>query len=1270
MKMRGSLLVILSLVLVSLSAGLGQAQGPTPQGMVGTAFTYQGQLKQNGLPVSDTCDFHFSLWDAEVDGTQVGDTVALDAVLVSKGLFTVLLDFGPYAFNGDERWLGIEVRCPAGDGDYTPLTPRQSLTPTPYSIYAGSAPWGGLIGVPAGLGDGDNDTLAALMCAPGEVPKWDGAAWVCAPDDDTLRGLSCAVGQVVKWDGAAWVCADDAGPAYTAGAGLVLTGNEFSVTFAGTGVADTAARSDHNHDATYVNEGQPNAITSAMIWDGAVTVWDLRDKAVTTPKLDDSAVTADKMQDGAALAEILDDDGSGSGLDADLLDGQDSTAFAPVVHTHNAANIISGVLSTDRYSAYADLTAEGYLDNNAGTDLLTRDQADGRYLGTGSAWLLGGNAGTTAGTDFVGTTDAVSLTLAVSGTAAFRLEPNATSPNVIGGYSGNSVSPGVYAATIGGGGESGFPNRVTDHYGVVGGGYDNQAGDNAGIPSDKPYASVGGGGVNIASNWGTTVSGGVRNTASGFAATVGGGYEGAASGEYAVVSGGKGNIASDRSATVGGGRENTASDAFTTVGGGYHNDADQYATTVGGGLENIAGHSYATVSGGYSNLATGYASIIAGGYDNYASGWYATVPGGATNTAWGYFSFAAGRRAKANHDGAFVWADSTDADFASNAINEFAVRAGGGVRLVTGGAGATIDGSTVWNAGNDGSGSGLDADLLDGHDTAFFQQRVAGTCPAGSSIRVVNADGTVTCETDDTGSGWALTGNAGTNPLTNFVGTTDAVSLTLAVSGTAALRLEPNATSPNVIGGHPDNYVTAGAVGATIGGGGWTLNTNKVTDDYGTVSGGYFNRAGNGNAGTTDAPHATVGGGYVNTASNDFATVGGGSGNTASGAAATVPGGASNTASGLYSLAAGRRAKANNDGAFVWADSTDADFASTGNDQFLVRASGGVTLTTGAQSVATSGTDGHALVTDRPSLIEGPNPEQIALLRWYDAVKTGDTVSVGDKPHDMAFDGENVWVTNEGDNTVTIVRSYDGLVVHTIPAGAPYNLSAPFGIAYDGTHMWIVNMNSATVIKVRARDYAFIGSYTAAGNPRGIAFDGTYLWVANWGAGSVSRILASTGAVTTYSVAGVGNSPDHVAFDGTSIWVTMRYADKVIKMRPSDGAILASYSVGTGPEDLCFDGANIWVANLWSHNLTKLRASDGALLGTYAMPGGDEPEDVLFDGYYIWAIDKGNTDVVKFEARNGTVVGTYQVGGAPMALVFDGANVWVANYNDDTLQKL
>ena len=41
---------------------------------------------------------------------------------------------GPAAFDGYARWLGIAVRCPAGQGSFVPLGPRQAITPAPYAL--------------------------------------------------------------------------------------------------------------------------------------------------------------------------------------------------------------------------------------------------------------------------------------------------------------------------------------------------------------------------------------------------------------------------------------------------------------------------------------------------------------------------------------------------------------------------------------------------------------------------------------------------------------------------------------------------------------------------------------------------------------------------------------------------------------------------------------------------------------------------------------------------------------------------------------------------------------------------------------------------------------------------------------------------------------------------------------------------------------------------------------------------------------------------------
>jgi len=180
-----------------------------------------------------------------------------------------------------------------------------------------------------------------------------------------------------------------------------------------------------------------------------------------------------------------------------------------------------------------------------------------------------------------------------------------------------------------------------------------------------------------------TVGGGIGNTAGDNYATVGGGNDNTASEIYATVSGGGNNEANSYYTTVGGGQDNTASWTYATVAGGAYNTASGQWSTIGGGHTNTTSQSRATVCGGQINTASADSATIGGGYTNTASGNYATVPGGRRNTAYGDYSFAAGRRAKANHDGAFVWGDSTDADFTSTANDQFLIRASGGVGINT-----------------------------------------------------------------------------------------------------------------------------------------------------------------------------------------------------------------------------------------------------------------------------------------------------------------------------------------------------------------------------------------------------------------------------------------------------------------------------------------------------------------------------------------------------------------------------------------------------------
>ncbi len=207
--------------------------------------------------------------------------------------------------------------------------------------------------------------------------------------------------------------------------------------------------------------------------------------------------------------------------------------------------------------------------------------------------------------------------------------------NVPPGHGGVGNSVGGTNSFIGGGAS----NVITDDYGTIGAGQGNQAGDSGGGPSNKRWATVGGGRSNLAS------------------------------GDYSTVGGGSASTADGSQSTVSGGRINRASGAQSTVAGGKSNTA--------------SGH-YSTASGGWSGMASGYGATVCGGWNNTAGGRNATASGGKSNWASGDYSFVAGFSADdGGYDNVFVWDDGTGDD--ATDADTFNVNASGGIFLNGGG---------------------------------------------------------------------------------------------------------------------------------------------------------------------------------------------------------------------------------------------------------------------------------------------------------------------------------------------------------------------------------------------------------------------------------------------------------------------------------------------------------------------------------------------------------------------------------------------------------
>jgi trimeric autotransporter adhesin len=324
-----------------------------------------------------------------------------------------------------------------------------------------------------------------------------------------------------------------------------------------------------------------------------------------------------------------------------------------------------------------------------------------------------------------------------------------------------------------------------------------------------------------------------------------------------------------------------------------------FDSVIVGGFGNSNLTSDSVVGGGvYNSVWTnaGY-SVLGGGSGNFVDAGYSIIAGGSSNTNHGYVSVISGGF------GNFI---TTNGSYSV---------VGGGVYNQAGGTGAFVGGGGYDNftvQGNQANGGG--SAIVGGIGNNIFPTATESFIGGGFQ-NIIHSNS------------YEAVIAGGQNNLI------DTASFYSTIGGGFLNIVQSNA-SESVIGGgfHNTNFATVSFIG------GGQFNFIGFGSSISTIGGGAANVIG------TNAFLATISGGAQNSISNNsqYATIGGGEFNTVGNLFATVPGGYQNAALGFYSFAAGRQAKATNFGTFVWADSGGTDFASTGPDQFLIRASGGV----------------------------------------------------------------------------------------------------------------------------------------------------------------------------------------------------------------------------------------------------------------------------------------------------------------------------------------
>jgi DNA-binding beta-propeller fold protein YncE len=242
--------------------------------------------------------------------------------------------------------------------------------------------------------------------------------------------------------------------------------------------------------------------------------------------------------------------------------------------------------------------------------------------------------------------------------------------------------------------------------------------------------------------------------------------------------------------------------------------------------------------------------------------------------------------------------------------------------------------------------------------------------------------------------------------------------------------------------------------------------------------------------------------------------------------------------------------------------------------------------------------------------------------------------------------------------------------------------------------------------------------------PQGVLISGTTLYVADTGNCTIRTVNPSTGEVSTIagkmcefnnpSADGIGdlarfNGPIGLAIKGTNLYVADASNHTIRKLDLSTRQVitLAGHATAygyvdatgdaarfSGPTGLAIDsaGATLYVADKVNNKIRTVDTSTGAV-GTVKDAGGvpaalTSPTGVALDGTAIYVTEGGfiHYTVRKLDIATGTLspfagqvgadgdnvdgIGDAARFNTPSGLVFDGSNLYVADYGNNTIRKI
>lgn len=270
---------------------------------------------------------------------------------------------------------------------------------------------------------------------------------------------------------------------------------------------------------------------------------------------------------------------------------------------------------------------------------------------------------------------------------------------------------------------------------------------------------------------------------------------------------------------------------------------------------------------------------------------------------------------------------------------------------------------------------------------------------------------------------------------------------------------------------------------------------------------------------------------------------------------------------------------------------------------------------------------------------------------------------------------ENSFITrNLGDSKDIVIGSY-----LSVPVGTnPYQISAPVNV--NGTdYLYVANQGDHSVSVMRQPDNSVVNVISVGSEPYGLAtvtLSGTtYVYVANTGSDNVSVINTDTNAVV--ATVNVGVRPYYVAAVGSTVYVTNSLSNTVSAINAVTNTLITTIPVGLYPRGIKARGTEVYVANYGNENysggnsISVINSLTNTVTASILSPGGsDGPRGLNVLGTKVYVTNFRSNNVSVIDTATKTITNTINVGKGPRGVVGLGSKVYIENFDDGTISVI